>query len=394
MKLTAITASRLLSALALLAAGMVGGPAWAQSYSRTEVLAYYDDTSITNPQGTTSSIWVLGQSASVTCKSSVPISTSCNGDDVISATTYDSVYAMAETTSSFGATQSTRSYDFTSPLDQDQLGTLRTIKDGNNKTTVLTTWKRGIPQLVTNPSDAQTAASSSSAVVDDYGLVGSVTTEAALQTRYEYDDMGRLKTISYPTGGPVAWNDTTQEFVRIAVADAYLPAGHWRQIVQTGKGKITTYFTAYWQPAVIVTEDTDVASTRSFVVNRYDAMGRKIFTSYPVGTFTSYDDQTLKGVWTDYDALGRPIQVRQDSELAAPNNVLRTTISYDTGFATTVTNPRNFRTTTSYQTFDQPSTDAPVKIIRAVGRAEEQTTTITRDPFGKPLTITRSGNGG
>ena len=87
------------------------------------------------------------------------------------------------------------------------------------------------------------------------------------------------------------------------------------------------------------------------------------------------------GTWTDYDALGRVTSIAQDSELG----VLTTTTSYNSGFTTTVTNPRSKATTTSYQTFDQPSTDAPVLIVAPEG----VTTTIVRDPFGKPLSTTR-----
>jgi hypothetical protein len=106
--------------------------------------------------------------------------------------------------------------------------------------------------------------------------------------------------------------------------------------------------------------------------------GRVDFTSYP-----SASSAPDKGVWNDYDALGRVTAVTQDSELG----LLTTTTKYGSGFKTTVTNPRLYATTTSYQTFDQPSTDAPVSIAAP----ESVTTTISRDPFGKPLSIARNG---
>ena len=57
---------------------------------------------------------------------------------------------------------------------------------------------------------------------------------------------------------------------------------------------------------------------------------------------------------------------------------------------TKVTNPRGFSTTTSFQAYDQPSNEAPVLMVLPEG----VTTTIIRDPFGAPLSITRSGPSG
>lgn len=56
-----------------------------------------------------------------------------------------------------------------------------------------------------------------------------------------------------------------------------------------------------------------------------------------------------------------------------------------------MTNPRGYVSETKYQLFDSPSTEAPVEIVTAKGQTEEQTTSIVRDGFGKPLSVTRSG---
>jgi hypothetical protein len=103
----------------------------------------------------------------------------------------------------------------------------------------------------------------------------------------------------------------------------------------------------------------------------------------------SYSDTTLKGTFTAYDALDRVTEVKQNSEHDATLGLLTTTTKYLTGFQTRVTNPRGFQTTTSYQAFDTPNTDAPVSIASP----GSVTTTIARDVFGKPLTLTRTGSG-
>ena len=60
-------------------------------------------------------------------------------------------------------------------------------------------------------------------------------------------------------------------------------------------------------------------------------------------------------------------------------------------FLRKVTNPRNFTTFTTFQAFDEPTESAPVQIDNAYGQPEEADVAISRDIFGKPLSITRSG---
>ena len=89
------------------------------------------------------------------------------------------------------------------------------------------------------------------------------------------------------------------------------------------------------------------------------------------------------GSSTAYDGLGRPINTFADSELG----LLTTSIAYLSGFQKSVTNPRGFATTTSYQTFDEPSESA----IATTAAPEGMSVAIGRDVFGKPTSITRSG---
>ncbi len=135
-----------------------------------------------------------------------------------------------------------------------------------------------------------------------------------------------------------------------------------------------------------VSLDSANAATRSYVVQRYDLSGRQVFTSYPVGTLTSINDN-LTGTRTTYDALGRVMQVQQDNAASPGGAVLTSSTQYLAGYQTQVTNPRGFQTTTSYQAFDQPGTDAPTEIFLPEGVK----TTIARDVFGKPKSVTRAG---
>ena len=93
------------------------------------------------------------------------------------------------------------------------------------------------------------------------------------------------------------------------------------------------------------------------------------------------------GVSSTYDALGRPSSVSQTTELG--NAV--TQYAYLTGFKTRVTNPRTYRTETTFQAFGEPATNAPLSITAAVGSPEQQLTTITRNAFGNTTLLERSG---
>ena len=328
---------------------------------RTELTTYYHDTAK----------WVVGQVKTVTHQTT---------GQVMSQTDYNSM-ALPWKGYSFGLLQYTVTYNAD--------GTLATVADGNNNITTLSNWKRGIPQNIQYPitPDSPTAATVS-AVVNDSGWMTSATDEMAFTTNYSYDLTGRLSQITYPVGDTVAWNSSLFGFTLINSAEYGIPAGHWKHTAQTGYGLTTTYYDAMWRPVLVQSEDTTKPASRKFVVTRYDAKGREVFTSYPIDSLTSVND-ALNGRRTTYDALGRVTKVEQDSELG----VLSSTTQYLSGFQTKTTNPRLFSTTTTYRTYDTPSTDLPMSIVQDIKLSplDQVTTTIARDLFDKPTAVTRGG---
>ncbi|MFT4257291.1 MAG: RHS repeat protein, partial [Pseudoxanthomonas sp.] len=332
----------------------------AQTYTQTEVITYHDNTTK----------WVLGQVAKRVV-------------DGITAeeTTFDATYALPLTVKSFGKLQQTLTWDTTSAVSTGQRGTLKTVKDGNNNLTTVSNWKRGIPQSITH-ADSTTQ----SATVNDNGWITAVTDETGSKTCYAFDAMGRISQVTYPseaaanTCNTSTWNATTQAFVPVASAEVGIAAGHWRQTVATGNARRITYFDALWRPLVTREYDTaNEAGTQRFQRFAYDHDGRVTFASYPGTT-----DALTTGVHTTHDALGRVTAAAQDSELGT----LTTTTEYLTGFQTRVTDPKGNQTTTSYQTYDQPTYDWPVTIAHPAAAW----THITRDAFGKPTRIRRSNN--
>jgi RHS repeat-associated protein len=363
--------------------------------SRTNVTAYHDNLSL----------WVLGQTATVTCTVAVPASAACDGD-VVSKTDYD-VNAMPWKTWAFGKLQQTLTYH--------PDGTLKTVSDGRDGTNFDTTvtfpltlsngqpnWKRGIPQQIQHPATPDHPVVYQNAGVNNHGEIDWVTDENGYKTCYTYDAMGRLASITYPSEAPnvygvcntSTWAAKTLSFVPYTAGPKYgIAAGHWQQTVSTGTGNArkVTYYDALWRPLVEEAYDNaDAAGTRSLTVKRYDSSGRLAFQSYPMRTLSNYATVTA-GTSSYYDALDRPTLVRQTSELGN----LDTTTDYLPGFKTRVTLPKHqgpnptIYTDTTYQAWDQPTTEFP----KTIAQPEGALTTIDRDAFGKPTAITRSGGG-
>jgi YD repeat-containing protein len=318
--------------------------------TRSERTAYSD-----NPAK-----WVLGQVESVT--------ESTTGTSMV-ANVYHPTAATLTSVSHFGHPDASMTYN--------PDGTLATRQDGNNHVTRFYHYKRGIPQDVSYPDN-----SAESAVVENIGTISSMTNAAGFTTNYDYDAMGRLSLIRPPTDPGIEWSPTKIDFAPVASNEFGLDAGHWRQDVSTGKGITSTYFDALWRPVYTMSYDAGNLSGSAQVVKRtYDAAGRTTFTSYP----GAYDSNLDIGVSTEYDALGRPGTSRADSELGQ----LVSGFTYGSAFTRTHTDARGHSSTSRFQVFDTPSEEAVVAIAAPLGLD----VAIARDLFGKPSSITRSGDG-
>lgn len=313
-------------------------------HSRTDETTYYDERGA----------WVLGQTA---------IARNINTGIVTSQVDYGS-NALPRTEWSNGRLVASYTYN--------PDGTLAQVKDGLGNATTLSGWKRGIPQTVANADGTAKSAS-----VDDNGWIRQTTDENGFATTYGYDAMGRLNATNYPSGDSTAWNSTAQTFERVGSDEYGIGAGHWRQTVTTGNAQKITYFDALWQP--LLTREYDAANLAGTLRTKrfaYDHEGRAVFASYPSST-----EAASTGIWTEFDVVGRPTAVSQDSE----QGLLTTITQYLPGAQTLVTNPRGAQARTGYQVFDQPVYDAPVW----VQLPESARTSIARDVFGKAIRIER-----
>ncbi len=200
--------------------------------------------------------------------------------------------------------------------------------------------------------------------------------------------MGRLSKIRPPTNDVQAWNDTTLHFAFMGVPEPGIPFGVWKQTTTTGSaatGFATTevYYDALWRPVLTRTSDSaNATATRRMTQTKYDSRGQVVSTAYSTRDIAY--SATVPGTRTRYDALGRVRDVDADLE---GGGTAHTDIDYLAGFQREVTDPRHHTTTTAFQVFDEPDESAPQTISAPLAA----TTTFTRDGFGKPLTLTRSG---
>ncbi|OOG53327.1 hypothetical protein [Rhodanobacter sp. C03] len=303
-------------------------------------------------------LWVLGLPVQVTNVT--------NNNEIESLNTYypnDTLHTRAR----FGQTLMTYTWN--------SAGQLASFEDGDSNTTTLGNYYRGIPQSIVYPD-----TTSESLVVDDLGQISSITDQNGHTTGYTYDPVGRIASITYPTGDEVAWNSTTFQY-NFASAERGIAAGHWDRTTTTGSAVTTTYFDAMLRP---VLSDTSIPGTDISTGTAYDWKGQPTFTSYPVSGAASLSTLLADpGTHHQYDALERVTQVQQDSELGA----LTSSTIYLSGAGEQVTDPKSNVTTTHYQVFDEPSYSAPILVQAPNG----VTQAINRDVYGNPLSINQSG---
>lgn len=318
--------------------------------SRSTTQEYYD-----NPQ-----LWVRGQAARNVL----------NGIEQ-SRTEFDGTTALPLRAYAFGrlAQQVTYAAD----------GTVATATDGRGNTSHLSSWKRGVPQLLRSPPTQEAPNGATRQVeVDDNGWITALTDEAGATTRYGYDSMGRLLSQQFPTGDNVAWNSVALSLERMGAAQFGIPAGASKHSRTIGGQRTDTYLDAMFRP-VLVTQNLN-GVLNSAVVTRYDSSGRAVFASYPTRQVSDVA-QSLGGTSTQYDALSRPQIVRQTSELGD----LASSTDYIGNLSVRTTNPRGLATVTRHLAYDQPTYEIPLTIQHPEGVVTE----IQRDALGKPLAITR-----
>jgi RHS repeat-associated protein len=317
--------------------------------TRTDVTAYFDATRS----------WVLSQISSAT---------NSNTGLVESATIY---YPDLAGTTAPGTPQKIYAFgQLKQTLSYNADGTIATAVDGLNRTTTLSNWKRGAPQFV-----GYQDATSESAVIDNSGWISSVTDARSNVTSYGYDILGRLTSLTYPTGDMQAWASKGITYVQLTAAELGMPIGTWRMRLIEANHQRSVYYDARFNPVLEEEKDTTTGNLR-YVRRTFDYEGRKTFESYP-----SFSSNPTAGVNSTYDALGR-LKQRQTTD-----GITLEQDAYLSGNRKQITDADGKVTIISYQVFDQPNYGKPTQVVAPEG----QTTSIGRDVFGKITNVTQSG---
>jgi len=235
-------------------------------------------------------------------------------------------------------------------------GTLQTAVLPNGSNVSLMSYYRGIPRQITHSADN----SQISAVVDDFGRIGSVTDPLNNLTGYSYDPMGRQTQVRFPSDIGNNWNTQDTQYTVRTSAEYGISAGLWKRAQTRGRMEHLTYFDALWRPVLTVERDTTRPTEARFVRKAYDLRGNLSFESYP-GYLTSTAQSYLglsEGTSRQFDALNRATSETRSSELGN----LTTTRAYLSGFRTQDRDARGNFTTTSYMAYDQPSFDWPMRV--------------------------------
>jgi RHS repeat-associated protein len=342
------------------AAGLTG-------YSRTETRGYHDNFTR----------WIVGQTKYVATGTAPTLCTS-QAATTPECTKYDDAqFALPTERYAFGRLTQRTSYHVTGT----QSGLPHFIYDADNvKKTTLTNYHRGIPRDVEFEDGYH-----QSAVVNDHGEITRLTNELGDHTDYARDGMGRLKSITYPTGDTTNWTVKSFETRPLAASETGLGIGlgHWLHRTLHGNYRKDVYLDALWRPVLTHEYDSTSPSTTSRYVRReFDHANRDIFTSYPVSSVSSWNSPA-NGISHQFDALGRP---KLTTQYSVPTN-LTTKTFYEPNFVKRVENPRQLSTSYHFKAFDQPDAAWPMRILQPEGI----TTVIQRDAFGNPETLTRSG---
>ncbi len=250
-------------------------------------------------------------------------------------------------------------------LKKVELNAPRTVGSGN-RYQQFTSYKRGIPQIITLPARESSGSISETRVVDDNGWVIQATDFNGNVTNYLYDLMHRLTNI---TPADTRWSPTT---ISYATSSGYLSQtitrGNFRKKIQYD-GLLRPILNEEW-------DNSNATATRRYTVQRFNAYNQPEFISYPSTSSTESQGTAFK-----YDGLQRLIQQYSTVDNKGVD------YAYLAGNQIRTTDARGNSTTTTYRAFGSPSQDLPTKIEQPHG----VTTDISYNLFNNITAISQGG---
>ncbi len=241
-------------------------------------------------------------------------------------------------------------------------GDVATKKDGRGNTWEYQNYLRGLPQLERRPD-----STSATRAVNAHGLVDSETNGRNNTTGYTYDNMNRVTGIDRPLGTDVSveWG-TGASF-----------GGTFKRIVTRGSYKETTQYDGFGLVTCVDTTDGFDHVTQLF---RYNALGHKVYESYP---FSGNCSASVLPAGDSFitDALGRVTKVTHADQtfrtydFAAPgSNKVK------------LTDERGKVTTYEYRSYGDPDKE---RLLMSVDAPENVRTAFERNLIGQVTSVTQ-----
>jgi len=226
-------------------------------------------------------------------------------------------------------------------------GDVSTITDARNKTTTYLDYFRGIARQEDRPQ-----AVTINRIVNPAGTLASETNGRGYTTGFTYDGLNRITSIDFPTNADVSinWTSNSKVLTRGAYSEETVLDGFSRSIQ--------------------VDRRDSVLSNSIVTTSQYDALGNKVFESYP---------NSAQGTTFSYDVIGRVTRVDH------PDGAFRTIVYLDPAGSgiETETNERGFVTKRLYRAFGHPDKRDLVRI----DSPENVQTLISRNLIGQIDTV-------
>lgn len=231
-------------------------------------------------------------------------------------------------------------YGVTTDYTYHPTGDLHTTENARGFQTTYTDYKRGTPQLENRPEGVVL-----SRVVNDRGTIASEKNGRGYVSSYLYDDFDRLTNIDLPINN-----------------DASLSYNATGKVLTRGGYQESTILDGFGRPVCVIKSDV-VSGANILQQTQYNAVGQKVFESYP--SDTSDCTASIPGTMFEYDVLNRLTKATH------PDNTFKE-LGYLPGNRVLETNERGFSTDYYYASYGNPDEkflvwlDAPENITNAM----------------------------
>ncbi len=283
------------------------------------------------------------------------------------------ISSVDNTYDSLGRLQSKVADATTTAQTYTVLGDIETLTDERGQVTNLSKHRLGIAQTVEFPA-IKGSRDTETRVVSARGNVESITNARLKATAFAYDEIDRLRTVTYAVGSPmtITWSadGRTKTATRGRRTDTFRLDGFGRVISESAS-------------------DTDYASETIARAYRYDGFGQLTFSSLPAATVAG----ATSGFEHQYDALGRLRRTLRTSDGAA------SLVNYSAGQVKTVTDFGNRSRVFTYRGFGAPIEEQLMSAVvpytnrtpTGVAVQTSLSTSFVRDYLGFATSVTQGG---